>query len=140
MQRRDFLKTTSAVVAGAALAPGALAEAARPPSGVGGRLVLPMNRNWRYHQKFVEGAHEKNFDDSGFQRVVIPHANVRLPWHSFDDKQYEFVSIYRRKFKLPPEAKGKRVFVDFEGVMTASTVHINGESRRIQRRIHPVFL
>ncbi len=126
MQRRDFLKTTSAVMAGAALAPGALAEAARPPSGVGGRLVLPMNRNWRYHQKFVEGAHEKNFDDSGFQRVVIPHANVRLPWHSFDDKQYEFVSIYRRKFKLPPEAKGKRVFVDFEGVMAASTVHING--------------
>src|SRR5579885_928083 len=57
-------------MAGAALAPGALAEAARPPSGVGGRLVLPMNRNWRYHQKFVEGAHEKNFDDSGFQRVV----------------------------------------------------------------------
>ncbi len=126
MQRRDFLKTTSAVMAGAALAPGALAEAARASSSAGGRLVLPMNRNWRYHHKFVQGAHEKNFDDSGFQRVVIPHANVRLPWHSFDDKQYEFVSIYRRKFKLPPEAKGKRVFVDFEGVMTASTVHING--------------
>jgi beta-galactosidase len=113
-------------MAGAALAPGALAEAARASSSAGGRLVLPMNRNWRYHHKFVQGAHEKNFDDSGFQRVVIPHANVRLPWHSFDDKQYEFVSIYRRKFKLPPEAKGKRVFVDFEGVMTASTVHING--------------
>jgi len=126
VQRRDFLKTTSAVMAGAALAPGALAEAARASSSAGGRLVLPMNRNWRYHHKFVQGAHEKNFDDSGFQRVVIPHANVRLPWHSFDDKQYEFVSIYRRKFKLPPEAKGKRVFVDFEGVMTASTVHING--------------
>ena len=126
MQRRDFLKTTSAVMAGAALAPGALAEAARASSSAGGRLVLPMNRNWRYHHKFVQGAHEKNFDDSGFQRVVIPHANVRLPWHSFDDKQYEFVSIYRRKFKLPPEAKGKRVFVDFEGVMAASTVHING--------------
>src|SRR5262249_55924775 len=39
---------------------------------------------------------------------------------------YEFVSIYRRKFKLPKEAKGQHVFVDFEGVMTASTVWING--------------
>lgn len=126
MDRRDFLKTTSTVVAGAALAPGALAEAARPESGVVGRLTLPINRNWRYHHKFVEGAHGKDFDDSAFQRVVIPHTNIRLPWHSFDDKQYEFVSIYRRKFKLPPEAKGKRVFVDFEGVMTASIVHING--------------
>jgi beta-galactosidase len=36
------------------------------------------------------------------------------------------VSLYRRRFKLPPEARGKHVFVDFEGVMTASTVWLNG--------------
>jgi beta-galactosidase len=36
------------------------------------------------------------------------------------------VSLYRRRFKLPPEARGKRVFVDFEGAMTASTVWLNG--------------
>jgi beta-galactosidase len=89
-------------------------------------LLLPINRNWRFSKTFVEGAHSREFDDSGFERVVIPHTNVRLPWHSFDDKQYEFVSIYRRRFKLPPEARGKRVFVDFEGAMTASTVWING--------------
>jgi beta-galactosidase len=58
--------------------------------------------------------------------VVVPHTNIKLPWHSFDDKDYEFVSIYRRRFKLPSEARGKHVFVDFEGVMTASTVWING--------------
>ena len=51
---------------------------------------------------------------------------MKLPWHSFDEKNYEFVSIYRRRFKLPPEVRGRRVFVDFEGVMTASTVWING--------------
>ena len=51
---------------------------------------------------------------------------MKLPWHSFDEKTYEFVSIYRRSFKLPPEVRGRRVFVDFEGVMTASTVWING--------------
>ncbi len=85
-----------------------------------------MNRNWRYSRSSVEGAQAKEFDDSGFERVVIPHTNVSLPWHSFDDKSYEFVSIYRRRFKLPAEARGQRVFVDFEGVMTASTVWING--------------
>ena len=57
---------------------------------------------------------------------MIPHTNIRLPWHSFDDKSYEFVSLYRRRFRLPVEAKGKHVFIDFEGVMTASTVWING--------------
>jgi beta-galactosidase len=126
MDRRDFIKTTSTLIAGATLAPSALAMAADTTKDNEGRLVLPMNRNWLYSRSVVEGAHEKSFDDSGYERVVIPHTNVRLPWHSFDEKSYEFVSSYRRHFKLPPEARGKHVFVDFEGAMTASTVWING--------------
>jgi beta-galactosidase len=127
MDRRDFLKTTSTVIAGATLAPGALAGSSAGGESVSdGRMLFPINRNWRFNKSFVEGAHGREFNDSAFERVVIPHTNVRLPWHSFDDKEYEFVSIYRRRFKLPAEARGKRVFVDFEGVMTASTVWING--------------
>ncbi len=126
MDRRNFLKTTSTVIAGATLAPGTLTARAAPPSGGDGRIVLPINRNWRYSKTFAQGAHGREFDDSGFERVIVPHTNVRLPWHSFDDKAYEFVSIYRRRFKLPAEARGRHVFVDFEGVMTASTVWING--------------
>ncbi len=129
MDRRDFLKATSTMVAGATLAPGALLgdSPLAADSKSAGRLVLPINRNWRYNKSFVEGAHARDFDDSTFERVVVPHTNVRLPWHSFDDKSYEFVSIYRRRFTLPPEAASHHVFVDFEGAMTASTVWINGE-------------
>jgi beta-galactosidase len=90
--------------------------------------ILPLNRNWRYHPAKIEGAESPAFDDSKFERIVIPHTNIRLPWHSFDDKQYEFISTYRRRFKYPDAAKGKRVFVDFEGAMTASTVWINGHA------------
>ena len=128
MDRRKFLKQTGTLIAGAALAPYALPEggAQLGASTATGRLVLPMNRKWRYSRSFVEGGHSIDFDDSRFERVVVPHTNVRLPWHGFDEKTYEFVSLYRRRFKLPVEARGKRVFVDFEGVMTASTVWING--------------
>ena len=42
--------------------------------------------------------------------------------------------------QIPRRGKGKRVFVDFEGVMTASTVYLNGTTGRIQRRLHPVLL
>jgi beta-galactosidase len=128
MDRRKFIKQTGTLLAGAALAPYALPEsdAQTPESLQTGRLVLPMNRKWRYRRSSVEAGHSKEFDDSGFEQVVIPHANVPLPWHGFDEKTYEFVSLYRRRFKLPAEARGKHVFVDFEGVMTASTVWING--------------
>ena len=128
MDRRKFLQQTGTLIAGTALAPYALPETgaqSEVPSGAG-RLILPMNRKWRYSRSPVEAGHSKEFDDSGFEQVVIPHTNVPLPWHGFDEKTYEFVSLYRRRFKLPPEARGKHVFVDFEGVMTASTVWING--------------
>jgi beta-galactosidase len=123
MIRRDFIKLAGAAAASTVLSTSATAQQTQ----ASGRRILPINRNWRYHPAWVDGAEAPGFDDSSFQRVVIPHTNVELPWHSFDDKDYEFVSTYRRRFKYPKDAEGKRVFVDFEGVMTASTVWINGE-------------
>jgi beta-galactosidase len=123
MDRRVFLKTTGTMFAATVL-PASTVSAAEHI--VPGRVTLPLNRGWRYHPGVVAGAETQDFDDSGFERVVIPHTNVGLNWHNFDDKEYEFVSTYRRRFRTPEAAKGKRVFVDFEGVMTASTVWING--------------
>jgi beta-galactosidase len=121
--RRDFLKSAGVAMAATAL-PAARSLAAEPLAA--GRSVLPMNRNWRFHPGKVEEAASPVFDDTNFAQVVVPHTNIELPWHNFDDKDYEFVSTYRRRFHLPKEAAGKRVFVDFEGAMTATTVWING--------------
>jgi len=126
MNRRSFLKSTGSLMAAAAVVPALPACANEIAQEYRGRSVLPINRRWRYSATAPPAAHERNFDDSKFDRVTIPHTNIRLPWHSFDEKSYEFVSIYRRRFRLPAAAHGKRVFVDFEGVMTASKVWING--------------
>ncbi|MEG9436737.1 glycoside hydrolase family 2 protein [Edaphobacter sp. HDX4] len=123
MDRRDFIKTTGTLLAATAL-PATKALAQNNPE----RTVLPLNRGWRFHAGQVVEAHDPAFNDAVFERVVIPHTNRRLPWHGFDDKEYEFVSTYRRRFRTPASAKGKRVFLDFEGAMTASTVWINGTS------------
>jgi beta-galactosidase len=122
MDRRNFLKATGGLIAGAAASP-SLADA---QTALPGRMVFPINRGWRYSPATAPGAQAPGFDDSSFARVAVPHTNIRLPWHSFDEKLFAFVSLYRRRFKLPPGARGRRVFVDFEGVMTASTVFING--------------
>src|SRR5215469_2703631 len=125
MDRRDFLKTTGTLIAGATVASGLSANArAAQSSEEIGRLVLPINRNWRFSSKASDAARAKAFDDSKFEPVVVPHTNLRVPWHSFDEKSYEFVSVYRRRFRLPASAKGQRVFVDYEGVMTAYTVWV----------------
>jgi beta-galactosidase len=125
MLRREFIKATSTVIAASALPSAAIFAAVQ---GTPARTILPINRKWRYHPSKVEGAHLPAFNDAAFEPVVIPHTNVTLPWHNFNDKDYEFISTYRRRFRYPSAARGKRVFVDFEGVMTASTVWINGVS------------
>ncbi len=129
MDRRDFLKTTGTLIAGATVAP--VLPAASPAdtagNGATGRMMLPINRNWRYSPKAAAAGHERDFDDSQFARVTVPHTNLRVPWHSFDETSYECVSLYRRRFRLPASARGRRIFVDFEGVMTASTVWLNGQ-------------
>jgi beta-galactosidase len=128
MDRRDFLKISGTALAGATVASSLTAAgvAAEPTPAGKGRIVLPINRNWRFSPVATPAARARDFDDSHFARVTVPHTNLRVPWHSFDEKSYEFVSVYRRRFHLPASARGKRVFVDFEGVMTASTVWLNG--------------
>jgi len=76
------------------------------------RRVYQLNRGWLYGDRA--------------EKVTLPHANVRLPWHSFDEKAFQFVSLYRRHFQALTGWKGKRVFVDFGGAMTAATVTVNG--------------
>lgn len=120
------MKTTGSVLTAAAISKSTFAQTSGTDGHADGRTVLLINRKWRYHPAFVEGGHDASFDDSAFQEVVIPHTNIALPWHSFDDKDYEFISLYRRRFKVPASADGKRVFVDFDGAMTASNVWING--------------
>ena len=128
MNRRKFLQSTGAVVAASsATRTTALLGEAAAKTVPSGRVVLPINRGWRYSPKSTVAAHAVKFDDSRFDLVTVPHTNVALPWHGFDEKNYTFVSVYRRPIHVPAEAAGKRVFVDFEGVMTASTVYLNGK-------------
>ena len=127
IDRRRFLKATATGVAGLTLMPEIALRAGAADGAASLRRVYPFNHNWLYSDKVQPNATATAFNDAGFKRVTIPHTNKLLPWHGFDDKEYEFVSIYRRHFKLPADLTARRVFVDFGGVMTASTVWLNGQ-------------
>jgi len=90
------------------------------------RRIYELNRRWLFGGKAGAGMAAPDFSDAAWQKVTLPHTNVRLPWHSFDESSFQFISTYRRHFRALPEWKGKRVFLDFAGAMTASTVTVNG--------------
>jgi beta-galactosidase len=127
LDRRTFLKSSGAGLTGLALLPH-LGSPANAQSGTRSlRRTFAFNHNWLFSEKNLPNATRLVFNDAGFKRITIPHTNKMLPWHGFDDKEYEFVSVYRRHFRPPVALQGQRVFVDFGGAMTAATVWLNGQ-------------
>jgi beta-galactosidase len=124
LNRRDFIKTGGAGLAGIAFLN---ANGFAQPAEVSPRRVYALNHRWLWSEKAAPDAANPALKDAAWQRVTLPHTNKLLPWHGFDDKDYQFVSAYRRHFKLPPDLRGRRVFADFGGVMTAARVFINGQ-------------
>jgi beta-galactosidase len=127
MDRRDFLKTSGACLACAALSRSASAVL---PSVAGSpmpaRITLPINRDWLFAREFPAQGESLSLPESGLERITLPHSNAAFSWHNFDEKKFQTVSLYRRHFQLPRLAPGARVFLDFEGAMTASRVWLNG--------------
>lgn len=98
------------------------------------REVLIFNSGWLYSPCDYTNAQLKNFDDSGFEEVCVPHANKILEHHKGEDGRsflndiasYRFVSWYRRHFTLGEEYRGKRVRIEFEAVASVAEVYVNG--------------
>jgi beta-galactosidase len=90
------------------------------------RVVMPFNTDWLYRPEDRPSFARRSCSEKGFRRVSLPHANIELPWHNFDNAEYQFVSWYRKHFALPRELKGRRLFVRFDGVMIAAEVFVNG--------------
>lgn len=96
------------------------------------RETLDFNTDWLYSSMDYENGEAVRLDDSGFDRVSVPHANTVLETHKGNDfpneiDSYRFVSWYRRHFTLPRNYTGRNITVDFEGVATIADVYLNGE-------------
>ncbi|MBP5299639.1 MAG: glycoside hydrolase family 2 protein [Lachnospiraceae bacterium] len=86
-----------------------------------------LMNGWRFNECFSEEHMHKEFDDSGFKEVRLPHTVKETPYNYFDESIYSMVSSYRKTFIPPNEWKGKSIRLTFEGVAHESTLYINGE-------------
>lgn len=85
-----------------------------------------INDAWKFGGIMRDGADLPEFDDTEFQEVTIPHCVTDMSWRFWEPKLWETEWIYRRHFTVPPDAKGSRIFLHFEGVMTGATPVMNG--------------
>ncbi len=96
------------------------------------RITENFNFNWKFHQGNPENAQKNELDDSGWRRVDLPHDfQIEQPWNKSGGGARGFKDMntgwYRKSFQADPAWKGKRVSLDFEGVMIWGEVWLNGE-------------
>jgi hypothetical protein len=86
-----------------------------------------FNSDWKLKVGDIKGADQRNFNDGGWKSVTLPHAfnedeAFKVPIAQLTDT----IAWYRKHFKLPKEAKGKKVFAEFEGVRMGADFYLNG--------------
>jgi beta-galactosidase len=97
------------------------------------RIIMSFDAGWHFLKGDAKGAEAADFDDSKWRTLDLPHDwSIEGP---FDAKNPTGgsggflpagVGWYRKPFTLPKEYSGKRVFIEFDGVMANSDVWING--------------
>ena len=98
------------------------------------RVTYNFNSDWKFIRQDVPGAQEMSFDDSLWETVSTPHSfndvdsfRVIIDHSGGDRGTYKGLSWYRKHFKLPAEAAGSKVFIEFEGMRQAGDIYFNGK-------------
>ena len=97
------------------------------------RQVTELASGWHFAKGEVAGAEAAEFGDASWQSVSVPQDwAIAQPFDkdSATGGAGAFlpggVSWYRRRLDLPKADGGKRVFIEFDGVMAHSKVWLNG--------------
>ena len=93
------------------------------------RTTLNFNPGWRLEVGDPADASKPEFDDSKWKPVTLPHAwNEDEAFHVAIDNHPTGIAWYRKSFRLPADAAGRKVFIEFEGVRQGAEIWLNGRS------------
>jgi beta-galactosidase len=98
-----------------------------------GRIVTPFDAGWRFFKGDAPGADAAAFDDARWRLLDVPHDwSIEGPFAASNRTGGAGgflpagIGWYRKHFALPKEYAGRRVFIEFDGIMANSDVWING--------------
>lgn len=87
-----------------------------------------FNSQWLLHIGDPKGAENTEFPDNSWKKITLPRAFNEDEAFKVNIKYMtDTISWYRKHFKLPETAKGKKVFIEFEGVRQGAEFYLNGK-------------
>lgn len=108
------------------------------------RLVQSLDENWRFQLGAETNAIAPGYDDSAWRVVDVPHdyavegtvqktnpypdATIGRDgsWYVMHGSLPVPAAMYRKALAIPAEAKGKRLWLEFDGVFSNSRYWVNG--------------
>lgn len=98
-----------------------------PAVGQDVRGKYNFNAEWLLHVGDDPQAREVRFDDQGWKQVTLPRPfNEDEAFRLSIEQLTDTVVWYRKHFRLPVDSRGKKVFVEFEGVRQGADFYVNG--------------
>src|SRR5580700_6815762 len=98
------------------------------------RIELNFDPDWKFIKADPSGAAAPEFDDAAWSTVSAPHTyNDVDTFDHWSNRgmtgeriQWSGRTWYRKKFTLPTAWRGKKVYLEFEGVRQVGEVYLNG--------------
>lgn len=95
-----------------------------PPAAESVRSRVNFNADWRFQLGKAVGAEVPAFDDTGWQRIGLPHS-FSIPYFRAPDF-YAGDGWYRKTFTLPARRSDRRLSLEFEGAFQDARIFVNG--------------
>lgn len=90
-----------------------------------------FNEGWKFYLGTSDTAQNRNFDDSGWETVTLPHDfSISQTFTASGEAESGFLpggtGWYRKTFTLPESCAGKTLLLNFDGVYSDAKVYVNG--------------
>lgn len=97
-----------------------------------GRINQLFNFGWKFKAGEIPNGQNTAFNDGDWRKLDLPHDfQFEQPWDKSANKGRGFKALgvgwYRKTFAADPSWKGKQILLDFEGIMLAGDVWLNGK-------------
>jgi beta-galactosidase len=106
------------------------------------RETMSLDRSWRFHLGDVADAVAAGYDDRDWRTVDVPHdyavegeftqknpfvyPGMNTSWYALHGFLPIQPAVYRKTLDIPANAKGKRLWLEFDGVFSNSRYWLNG--------------
>lgn len=86
--------------------------------------MILLDNDWEFTPAWTDAFAEGS--GTG-EPVRLPHTVKEVPLHEADPASYQMICGYRRMLKIPDDAEGKRLFLQFDGCAHIAEVFVNGK-------------